>query len=79
MAFSLDNLKTIGNNQGRGKTPQLWVYNNAAGDTVTTAGFIPSNVGMAARDQIIVVPANGKGALYNATVSNGVITLASNA
>lgn len=79
MAFSIDNLKSVGNNQGSGKTPVLWIYNNAAGDTVTTAGFIPSKYGVAARDQIIVVPANGKGALYNATVSSGVITLVANA
>ena len=79
MAFSIDNLKSVGNNQGSGKTPVLWIYNNAAGDTVTTAGFIPNKYGMAARDQVIVVPANGKGALYNATVSSGVITLVANA
>jgi hypothetical protein len=79
MAFSLDNLKSIGNNQGSGKTPLLWIYNNAGGDTVTTAGYIPANVGVKARDQIIVVPADGKGALYNATVSSGVITLVANA
>ena len=76
MAFSLDKLKTVGNNQGRGKTPLYWIYDNAAGDTVTTAGFIPSNVGMSARDQVLVVPETGNGALYNATVSSGVITLA---
>lgn len=79
MAFSLDNLKSIGNNQGSGKTPMLWIYNNAGGDTVTAAGYIPANVGVKARDQIIVVPANGKGALHNATVSSGVITLVANA
>jgi len=75
MAFSLDNLKTIGNNQGAGKTPLLWVYNNAGGDTVTTAGYIPSNVGMSAKDHVLVVPASGIGTMYVATVSSGVITL----
>ena len=76
MAFSIDNLKTIGNNQGAGKTPLFWMYLNAGSDTVTTAGYIPSNVGMSAKDQVLVVPAaGGKGTLYAATVSSGVITL----
>lgn len=75
MAFDLAKLKTVGNNAGRGKTPLYWIYDNADADTVTTAGFIPSNVGMSARDQVLVVPATGKGTLYAATVSSGVITL----
>ena len=75
MAFSLDNLKTVGNNQGRGKTPLLWIYYNAGSDTVTTAGYIPSNVGMSAQDHILVVPTSGIGTMYVATVSSGVITL----
>lgn len=75
MAFSLDNLKTIGNNQGAGKTPLLWIYNNSGSDTVTTAGYIPSNVGMSAHDHVLVVPASGIGTMYVATVSSGVITL----
>ena len=76
MAFSVDKLKSIGNNAGRGKTPMIWVYDNAAGDTVTTGGYIPSNVGVSARDQICVVPSGGDGAWYKATTSAGVITLA---
>lgn len=75
MAFNLDNLKTIGNNQGAGKTPLLWTYYNSNSDTVTTAGYIPSNVGMSARDHVLVVPASGIGTMYVATVSSGVITL----
>lgn len=75
MAFSLDKLKTVGNNQGRGKTPLYWIYDNTDGDTVTTAGFIPSNVGMSAKDQVLVVPSSGVGTLYAATVSSGMITL----
>ena len=78
MAFALANLKSIGNNQGRGEIPQLWVY-NAGGDTVTTAGYFPTNVGLAANDQVLVVPTNGKGDLYHVTISSGVITLATNA
>lgn len=79
MTFKLENLKSIGNNQGSGKTPMLWMY-DAGSDTVTSAGYIPSNVGVKNHDQIIVVPSNGKGALYSATVSSsGVITLAANA
>lgn len=76
MTFKLDNLKTIGNNQGAGKTPLFWMYLNADSDTVTTAGYIPNNVGMSAKDQVLVVPAaGGKGTFYAATVSSGKITL----
>ena len=76
MAFALANLKTVGNNAGRGKTPVMWIYDNTAGDTVTTAGYIPANVGMSARDQVLVIPSAGDGAWYKATTSAGVITLA---
>ena len=33
-------------------------YHNDAGDTITTAGFFPSNLGLKLYDRIRVIPAN---------------------
>ena len=80
MAFKEQNLSCISNNAKIGVVPALWMYWNEAGDTVTTAGYIPANYGMKAKDQVIVVDNDGGNAVwYNATVSNGVITLVANA
>lgn len=79
MAFKEQNLSCVSNNQKAGVVPAVWVYWNEAGDTVTTAGFIPAKYGMSAKDQVLVITANGGGnAWYHATVSSGVITLAAN-
>ena len=78
--FNVENLSCVANNAKIGKVPALWMYWNEAGDTVTTAGYIPANYGMKAKDQVIVVDNDGGNAVwYNATVSNGVITLVANA
>jgi hypothetical protein len=79
MAFSAKNLRPIGDNTTVGVIPNLWVYFNAAGDTVTTAGYIPMTYGVKAKDMVAVIPAAGTSmAWYHATVSSGKITLAAN-
>ena len=80
MAFKEQNLSCISNNAKIGVVPALWMYWNEAKDTVTTAGYIPANYGMKAKDQVIVVDNDGGNAVwYNATVSSGKITLVANA
>ena len=80
MAFKEQNLSCISNNAKIGVVPALWMYWNEGGDTVTTAGYIPANYGMKSKDQVIVVDNDGGNSVwYNATVSNGVITLVANA
>lgn len=78
--FNVENLSCVANNAKIGKAPALWMYYNEAGDDVTSAGFIPSTYGMRAKDQVIVVVANGDNNVwYHATVSEGKITLVANA
>lgn len=80
MAFKEQNLSCISNNAKIGVVPALWMFWNEANDTVTTAGYIPANYGMKAKDQVVVVDNDGGNAVwYNATVSSGVITLVANA
>lgn len=81
MAFKSENLTPIANNTKLGVVPALWMYWNEANDIVTTAGYIPANYGMKAKDQVIVVDNDGGNAVwYNATVAaSGVITLVANA
>lgn len=80
MAFKEQNLSCISNNAKIGVVPALWMYWNEASDTVTTAGYIPANYGMKAKDQVIVVDNDGGNAVwYNATVAGGKITLVANA
>lgn len=79
MAFKEQNLSCVSNNQKTGVVPAVWVYWNEASDTVTSAGYIPAKYGMSAKDQVLVIAANGgSNAWYHATVSSGVITLAAN-
>lgn len=79
MTFKVKNLRPIGDNAATGVVPSIWLFFNADSDTVTTAGYIPASTGVKAKDMIAVIPAAGTSmAWYHATVSNGVITLASN-
>lgn len=78
MAFKSENLTPIANNAKLGVVPALWMYYNEAGDTVTSAGYIPANYGVSAKDQIIVVDNTGNSKFYHATVSASKITLVAN-
>lgn len=79
MAFDAKNLRPIGDNVGSAVVPVIWTYYNGASDTVTTAGFIPAGYNVKAKDQVIVIDADGENnTWYHATVSSGVITLAAN-
>ena len=79
MAFTAKNLRPLGDNTTAGVAPALWLYFNAASDTVTTAGFIPATYGVKAKDMVAVVPAAGTSmAWYHVTASSGVLTLAAN-
>lgn len=54
-------------------------YFNADGDTLTTAGYFPGNLGLKAGDRICVIPAtlsNADAWYYVASVSAGVVTVA---
>jgi phage gp37-like protein len=76
MAFKEQNLSCVSNNAKIGVVPAVWVYWNEATDTVTTAGYIPGNYGVKAKDQVLVIAANGQSnAWYYASVSSGVVTL----
>ena len=78
--FNAENLSCVWNNAKIGKVPAMWFYYNEAGDSVTDAGFIPAEYGMRAKDQVIVVDANGDNDVwYHATVVGGKITLVANA
>ena len=79
MAFKYKNLTSISVVK-EGVVPALWQYWNEAGDTVTTAGFIPAGTGIKAKDQLFVIDGDaGNAEWYNATVAAGVITLVKNA
>ena len=79
MAFSLENLTCFANNAKTGVVPAIWEYYNKGSDTVTTAGYFPANCGVRAKDKILVISATASDApvWYYASVSSGVITLAS--
>lgn len=54
-------------------------YFNADGDTLTTAGYFPGNLGLKAGDRICVIPATLSSKdvwYYVASVSAGVVTVA---
>lgn len=79
MAFDAKNLRPIGDNVGSAVVPVLWAYYNAGSDTVTIAGFIPGGYNVKAKDQVLVIDADGENnTWYHATVSAGVITLTAN-
>lgn len=79
MSFKAKNLRPLGDNTTTGVVPQLWLFFNEDGDTVTTAGYIPNKYGVKAKDMVMVIPAAGTSIVwYHATVAAGVITLAAN-
>lgn len=52
---------------------------NADGDTITTAGYFPSNLGLKQYDRICVIPADASNAdvwYYVSDVTDGVVTVA---
>ncbi|MBR4420171.1 MAG: hypothetical protein IKT32_04760 [Clostridia bacterium] len=54
-------------------------YFNADGDTLTTAGYFPGNLGLKVGDRICVIPATLSTAdawYYVASISAGVVTVA---
>lgn len=75
MAFSREYLTCYANNARVGVVPALWLYYNAAGDTVTTAGYIEDNR-MAVGDLVTVVStAHAKTEYYVSAASKGKVTL----
>lgn len=75
MAFLKSNLTAFANNAKR--TPRIWNFYNSAGDTVTTAGFMPNTVGLKAGDKVLVftaTPANLP-VWYYVSISSGVVSL----
>lgn len=78
--FNVENLSCVANNAKIGKVPALWLYYNEAGDDVAANGFIPTEYGIKAKDQVIVTQADGADSTwYHATVVGGKITLVANA
>ncbi len=77
MAYKQKNLTAFGNTAKRNAAPALWIFYNEGGDTVTTAGFLPANCGVVAKDKVLVITttASALPAWYYASVSSGVITL----
>lgn len=54
-------------------------YDNAEGDTITTAGYFPGNLGLKEGDRICVIPADRTTAdawHYVSDVTDGVVTVA---
>lgn len=54
-------------------------YFNANGDTLTTAGYFPGNLGLKENDRICVIPADPSNAdvwYYVSDVTDGVVTVA---
>jgi hypothetical protein len=52
---------------------------NEAGDTITTAGYFPSNLGLKVNDRICVIPDDPSNAdvwYYVSDVTDGVVTVA---
>jgi hypothetical protein len=77
MAFSIKNVMAVANNKSNGSSiPSKFAFYNADGDTATTAGLIPTTVGIKNGDQVEVIDADYLGhTFYKATVTAGVITL----
>lgn len=77
MAFTAKYLRPLGDNVTSSVSPVVWTYYNAAGDTLTAAGFIPANYGVKAGDKILAIGATASAlpVWYYASVSSGVITL----
>lgn len=76
MAFSREKLTCYANNARTGVTPALWLYDNTAGDTVTSAGFIKDQR-IAVNDYVTVVSTSDhkRTEYYVSAVTNGAATL----
>lgn len=74
MAFNNKNFGCLYGNAGG--SVRLFVYNNVDGDTLTTAGYFPSSLGLETGDRILIVPASTAPSWMKITVSNGVATAA---
>lgn len=76
MAFKKENFGVLFN--GAGNAPRVWVYYNAGGDTVTTAGYFGTNLGIQNNDIVLVLAkdAGGVPTFHKLAVnsSTGVIT-----
>ena len=76
MAFSREKLSCYANNARTGETPALWLYDNTAGDTVTSVGFIKDRR-IAKNDYVTVVSTSNhkRTEYYVSAVTNGAATL----
>lgn len=76
MAFSREKLSCYANNARTGVTPALWLYDNTAGDTVTSAEFIKDQR-IAKNDYVTVVSTSNhkRTEYYVSAVTNGAATL----
>lgn len=76
MAFSREKLSCYANNARTGVTPALWLYDNTAGDTVTSAEFIKDRR-IAKNDYVTVVSTSDhkRTEYYVSAVTNGAATL----
>lgn len=76
MAFSREKLSCYANNARTGVTPALWLYDNTADDTVTSAGFIKDQR-IAVNDYVTVVSTSDhkRTEYYVSAVTNGAATL----
>lgn len=76
MAFSREKLSCYANNARTGVTPALWLYDNTAGDIVTSAEFIKDRR-IAKNDYVTVVSTSDhkRTEYYVSVVTNGAATL----
>lgn len=81
MAFKLTNLRPVGAHEASGVQPVLWTYFNEASDTVTTAGYLAKDCGVKAKDQVLVIAANGQTSKwhYASVAADGKITITAQA
>lgn len=80
MAFKLENFGSeVANAKSILGGVCYYRYFNADGDTLTTAGYFPGNLGLKAGDRICVIPATLSSAdawYYVSTVSGSTVTVA---
>lgn len=82
MALSMDKLNKIGGQSLKGNAPQVFTYDNGAGDTVTAAGFFNKFAPLLGVGDLIIVvnyssskPATA--VIYTvASIEAGVVTVA---
>lgn len=68
MAISMDKLNKIGGQSLKGNAPQMFTYDNAAGDTVTAAGFFNKFAPLLCVGDIIMV------VNYTSSAPSGAVT-----